>query len=62
MEEWKDIPGYENQYQISDTGIVRSLPRKTVDGRGSYILKGKIQRIQIGRSGYPKYLDNGHNC
>lgn len=26
-EKWKNIPGFENKYQVSDTGIVRSLPR-----------------------------------
>ncbi|MEB8104322.1 NUMOD4 domain-containing protein [Mammaliicoccus sciuri] len=26
---WKDIPGYEGLYEISDTGIVRSKPRET---------------------------------
>lgn len=27
MENWKDIPGYEGLYQISDFGNVRSLPK-----------------------------------
>jgi len=27
MEVWKDIPGYEGQYQVSDQGRVKSLPR-----------------------------------
>lgn len=26
-EEWRDIPGYEGLYQVSDMGRVRSLPR-----------------------------------
>lgn len=26
-EKWKDIPGYEGAYQVSDQGRVRSLPR-----------------------------------
>ena len=30
---WKDIPGYEGLYQVSDTGKVRHLPRVTQDGR-----------------------------
>ena len=31
MEEiWKDIPGYEREYQVSDAGRVRSLPRLRV--------------------------------
>ena len=27
MENWRDIPGYEGRYQVSDLGRVRSLPR-----------------------------------
>jgi hypothetical protein len=27
-EQWKDVPGYEGQYQVSDAGNVRSLDRK----------------------------------
>lgn len=27
---WKDIPGYENLYEVSDTGIVRSKLRKVI--------------------------------
>lgn len=27
MENWKDIPGFEGRYQVSDLGRVRSLPR-----------------------------------
>ena len=27
MEVWKDIPGYEDKYQISNKGRVKSLPR-----------------------------------
>lgn len=27
-EVWKDIPGYEGLYQISNLGRVKSLPRK----------------------------------
>ena len=27
MEQWRDIPGYESQYQVSDQGRVRTLKR-----------------------------------
>ena len=27
MEVWKDIPGYEGKYQVSNMGAVKSLPR-----------------------------------
>lgn len=28
MEQWRDIPGYEGRYQVSDQGRVKSLPFK----------------------------------
>ena len=34
METWKDILGYENLYQVSDQGNVRSLEHKVKKGRG----------------------------
>ncbi|CAB5079545.1 NUMOD4 [uncultured Caudovirales phage] len=36
MENWKDIPGFEGRYQVSDLGRVRSLPRlvRSVSKRG----------------------------
>ena len=29
-EQWKDVPGYDGRYQVSDHARVRSLPRKNV--------------------------------
>lgn len=29
LEIWQDIPGFENKYQVSTMGRVRSLTRKT---------------------------------
>lgn len=45
-EVWKDIPGYEGRYQVSDQGRVRSVDRLTSvnsgkDGRKSYTRKEK---------------------
>lgn len=42
--EWRDVPGYEGLYQVSDTGLVLSLPR---EGSG-----GKILRPDVTREGY----------
>lgn len=37
---WKDIPGYEGLYQISDNGDVKSLPKK--HRHSEHILKNKV--------------------
>jgi len=34
MEEWRDIPGYEGLYQVSNLGRVKSLARSIVRGNG----------------------------
>lgn len=39
MEEWKDVPGYEGLYQVSNHGRVKSTPRRTTKGG---ILKTKV--------------------
>lgn len=45
MTQWRDIPGYEGYYQVSDGGQVRSLDRVVVreDGR-----LGRVQQRQRG--------------
>jgi len=48
-EQWKDIVGFDGAYQVSDSGLVRSLPRK---GR----LKEKILKPDIQRGGYEQLL------
>lgn len=41
MENWKDIPGYEECYQVSDLGRVRSVDREYM----AYCHKSKEQRL-----------------
>ena len=31
---WKDIEGYENLYQVSNLGRVKSLPKKVINPKG----------------------------
>lgn len=53
MEIWKDIKGYENMYQVSNTGRVRSLDRTIIRSDGkSYKKKGKECRYQENGDGY----------
>lgn len=54
MEEWKDITGYENYYQISDLGNVRSLDRDVVCNKGVANLKGARLKPVKDRQGYLK--------
>jgi len=61
LEIWKDIPGYEGLYQVSNLGNVYSLPKEWVSGKGvvrkheGKILKGSIgngyMQIQLSVNG-----------
>lgn len=33
MIEWRDVPGYEELYQVSNTGLILSLPKRTSSGK-----------------------------
>ena len=52
QEIWKDIEGYENCYQVSNLGRVRSLTRKVDTFYGQRITKGKILKPLITNTGY----------
>jgi hypothetical protein len=49
---WKDIPEYEGMYQVSSFGRVKSLSRKTSNGRGYFLSKEKILSQSKNGSGY----------
>ena len=45
MENWLPVKGYENDYKVSESGIVMSLNKKWITGRGigkMHFQKGKI--------------------
>ena len=46
---WKDIEGYEEYYEVSNLGRVRSVERRLNDGR---IYGGRILRQKQARNGY----------
>ena len=50
---WKDIKGYENGYQVSNYGNVRSLDRETINKNGTIKrYKGKILSLGQNKNGY----------
>lgn len=56
-EVWKDIPGYEGLYQVSDLGRVKSLPRITarVERSGRVVsqpIRERILKPAVNRRGY----------
>ena len=51
MLEWRDIRGYEGLYQVSNTGLVRSLDRVTTGNRNR-TLNGKLLKQGIKDTGY----------
>lgn len=65
-EQWKDIPGFEGRYQVSDLGRVRSLPfrQRYLLRNGAEAFRVTSERIlatQPNNKGYPLvhlHLDN----
>lgn len=41
QEEWRPIPGYENSYEVSNIGEVRSIDRIVMHGVGDFLRKRK---------------------
>lgn len=53
MEEWRDCFGYEDCYEISDHGNVRSKDRQSISyGTRLCNRKGKELKTHIGKNGY----------
>ena len=50
---WKDVPGYEGIYQVSDMGNVKSLSREVLrNGKYPIIIKEKILKPVLNSNGY----------
>ena len=53
IEEWKDLPGFNNKYQVSNLGNVRAVDRICVNHNGgSYKREGKLLKPTINNRGY----------
>ncbi|MDC7953589.1 NUMOD4 domain-containing protein [Liquorilactobacillus mali] len=50
---WKDIPGYEGIYAISDDGKVYSYPKRHRNAAGYYIQPSRILKLSNDKDGYP---------
>ena len=49
------IQGYENEYEISDSGIIRSLNRVTISTNGKRrVFKSQIIKPRPSKDGYPR--------
>lgn len=51
-EEWRSIPGTNGLYEISNTGLVRSLPMQKKYRHGSFMTKGKVLKNNLSTHGY----------
>lgn len=51
-ERWRDIPGYEGQYKVSDLGHVKSLSRRVKVQGGTRSVQGCILKIVQRPDGY----------
>ena len=50
---WKDIIGFEDVYELSDSGVVRSKDRVCVDSKGrKRFRKGQVLNPNIAQNGY----------
>jgi hypothetical protein len=53
IEFWKDIPGYEGRYQVSNFGRIKSLDFSVVRSNGRiYTNKSRVQKPSKDNSGY----------
>lgn len=56
--EWRDVLGFEGQYQVSDDGYVRSLP--DIDWRGRF-MSGRIMSQAVNEKGYETLVLRGES-
>ena len=53
---WKDVPGFENSYEISSYGRLKSKDRKIKNSKNFYIKKGQIIKPIRCTNGYYEYV------
>jgi hypothetical protein len=60
---WKDVPGYEGYYAVSDQGRLKSLSRTITTKQGERKVKGSIRKLASTPNGYLIVVlsKGGHN-
>lgn len=55
MEQWRDVPGWEGFYEVSDLGRVRSVQRVVKRSNGwPQTVRSRVLLAPIGSHGYPR--------
>lgn len=49
---WKDIPGFEGYYQVSNCGRVRSQSRTIINSDNQLFLKERMRKLKKSKEGY----------
>lgn len=49
---WKDVDGFDGFYQVSNLGMVKSIPHKVYNGHGYFISREKILKPNVLPKGY----------
>jgi hypothetical protein len=52
---WREVPGYEGLYLVSDEGDILSLPRVVSNGRGCWVKPGRILKPGLRGNEWLKY-------
>lgn len=52
LEEWRPVAGFEQWYQVSSEGRVRSLDRTTRAAHGDRRVKGRVRKLILAPNGY----------
>lgn len=61
QEKWKRIKGYEDAYEISSIGRIKSIDRLRKFGRSNVIKKGTFLQPQLDKNGYLKVVLHKNN-
>lgn len=52
-EQWRPVVGWEGLYEVSDRGRIRGLDRWIRNSHATFLYRGRILKLPIGKRGYP---------